>query len=73
MERVKIPVIKLEDDYKYSTSRLAFYHHEIKNLIDKGCSVRSAWRVINAELIEDGNEKVSSTNFARYVGRYVKI
>jgi hypothetical protein len=51
-------------------SRMEKYKNEIKNLILKGVSIRSAWRLINADLPEEG--KISYNAFLHFVNRNVK-
>jgi len=46
-------------------SRLDRYKTEIKSLIDKGVSVRSAWSIINSEL--DQADKITYSGFFYYV------
>jgi hypothetical protein len=46
-------------------SRMEKYKSEIKNLIDKGASVRSTWKIINADLPEEG--KISYNAFLHFV------
>jgi len=46
-------------------SRLDRYKTEIKSLLDKGVSVRSAWSIINSEL--DQADKITYSGFLYYV------
>lgn len=46
-------------------SRMEKYRGEIKNLIDKGASVRSTQKIINADLPEEG--KISYNAFYYFV------
>ncbi len=46
-------------------SRMEKYKNEIQNLILKGVSIRSAWRLINADLPEEG--KISYNAFYHFV------
>lgn len=45
-------------------SRLDRYKTEIKSLLDKGVSVRSAWSIINSEL--DQADKITYSGFLYY-------
>ena len=51
-------------------SRMERYKNKIENLILKGVSIRSAWRLINADLPEEG--KISYNAFLHFVNRNVK-
>ena len=46
-------------------SRMEKYKKEIENLISKGVSIRSAWRLINADLPEEG--KISYNAFYHFI------
>ena len=46
-------------------SRLDRYKTEIKSLLDKGVSVRSAWSIVNSEL--DQADKITYSVFLYYV------
>ena len=46
-------------------SRMEKYKSKIENLILKGVSIRSAWRLINADLPEEG--KISYNAFYHFV------
>jgi len=46
-------------------SRMEYFREEIEDLIEKGVSIRSAWKIINADLPEYA--KVSYVTFYRYV------
>jgi hypothetical protein len=46
------------------------YRLQIVDLIYKGVSVRSTWRIINADLPEEG--KISYNAFLHFVNRNVK-
>ena len=46
-------------------SRMEKYKNEIQNFILKGVSIRSAWRLINADLPEEG--KISYNAFYHFV------
>ena len=46
-------------------SRMKRYKKEIRNLILKGVSIRSSWRLINADLPEEG--KISYNAFYHFV------
>lgn len=46
-------------------SKMEKYKKEIENLIIKGVSIRSAWRLINADLPKEG--KVSYNAFYHFV------
>ena len=51
-------------------SRMERYKNKIENLILKGVSIRSAWRLINADLPEEG--KISYNAFLHFVNRNIK-
>ena len=51
-------------------SRMEKYKNEIENLILKGVSIRSAWRLINADFSEDG--KISYNAFYHFVKNNLK-
>ena len=51
-------------------SRMEKYRLQIVDLIYKGVSVRSTWRIINADLPEEG--KISYNAFLHFVNRKVK-
>jgi len=55
-------------EYTVSTSRLKPFHEDVKMLIKKGCSVRSAWKIISSEM----DQPLSYTPFYLYVKKYVK-
>jgi hypothetical protein len=69
--------IKMRDNQKNnikkykvrSGSRLDPYYQDIKSLIEKGCSVRSAWKITNADMKE---ETISYTPFLVYTNKYIK-
>ena len=52
-------------------SRMEKYRLQIVDLIYKGVSVRSTWRIINADLPEEG--KISYNAFLHFVNRNVKV
>ncbi|MBP9491038.1 MAG: hypothetical protein KBE77_06280 [Aliarcobacter sp.] len=51
-------------------SRMEKYRLEIENLIKIGVSIRSAWRLINVNLPEEG--KISYNAFLHFVNRNLK-
>ncbi len=51
-------------------SRMEKYKKEIRNLILKGVSIRSSWRLINADLPEEG--KISYNAFLHFVKKNYK-
>ena len=62
---------KIEEIKEYevrSGSRLDPYFEDIKNLIKKGCSIRSAWKITNADM----EKPISYTPFLVYVNKYIK-
>ena len=50
-------------------SRMEKYRSKIENLILKGVSIRSAWRLINADLPEEG--KISYNAFLHFVNKNI--
>jgi len=50
---------------KKRKSRLEFFRGEIEGLIKKGVSIRSAWKIINADLPEYA--KISYDGFYKYI------
>jgi len=51
-------------------SRIIKFKDEIENLITIGVSIRSAWKIINKKLHEDG--KISYNAFYHFVSLHVK-
>jgi len=51
-------------------SKLEKFKKEISDLIDKGVSVRSAWRIIIAEM--PNNAKISYDAFLHFVNKHIK-
>lgn len=51
-------------------SKMEKYKEEIKQLIQTGISTRSAWKIINSKLHDDG--KISYNAFSHFVNRHLK-
>lgn len=51
-------------------NKAAYFHDEIKELIIKGASVRSAWKIINYDLPDYA--KISYNAFLTYVKKNIK-
>lgn len=51
-------------------SRMEYFRKEIEELIKKGVSIRSAWRIINADLPDYA--KISYNAFLNFVKKYVE-
>lgn len=53
-----------------ANSRMTKYKDEIESLIMIGVSIRSAWKIINKQLHEDG--KISYSAFYHFVKVHIK-
>jgi len=51
-------------------SRMEYFRPEIEELIKKGVSIRSAWKIINADLPDYA--KISYNAFFRFVKNHLK-
>jgi hypothetical protein len=51
-------------------SKLEQYKTKIEDLIEKGISIRSAWKLINSELPSEA--KMSYSAFVHFVNKHIK-
>ncbi|MBW6487473.1 hypothetical protein [Sulfurimonas sp.] len=51
-------------------SKLEKYRYEIQDLIDKGVSIRSTWKIINSYLSEDA--KMSYSSFYHFAKQHIE-
>ena len=51
-------------------SRIEKYKKEIINLLDRGASIRSTWKIVNSTIHEDG--KISYNAFLHFIKRNCK-